>query len=371
MKLLRKASLALLAVCAMVLCTVLCAANLSAAEVTASGECGDNLTWTLYDDGELVIDGEGAMGNMTSSSPAPWSEFKTQIVKVTIGNKITRIGYNAFEFCPNLTSVTIPNSVTFIGKWAFFVCDSLTDIAIPNSVTVIGDSAFANCDSLTDITIPESVTFIGVSAFSSCESLTSITVDKNNPNYANDEAGVLFDKAMTSLIQYPAGRKAASYTIPDGVASVGDVAFHRCSNLTNIIIPVSVTKIGNAPFAYCDSLTSVTVLSKNVEFSDLLFINPSSDLTLFGYTGSTTETYAAANGHRFVPLDAITPGDISGDGTLDINDSIALFQYSMMPELYPVSYTSSMDFTKDGTIDIADAIHLFRHTMMPDIYPID
>ena len=55
MKLLKKASLAVIMMCVMVLCTVFCAANVSAAAVTASGECGDSLTWTLYDDGEYEV----------------------------------------------------------------------------------------------------------------------------------------------------------------------------------------------------------------------------------------------------------------------------------------------------------------------------
>ena len=65
MKMTKKAMLMLLTVCVMALCTVLCAANVSAANVVKSGECGDKMTWVLYDDGRLVIDGEGEM----------WSDF--------------------------------------------------------------------------------------------------------------------------------------------------------------------------------------------------------------------------------------------------------------------------------------------------------
>ena len=36
--------------------------------------------------------------------------------------------------------------------------------------------------------------------------------------------------------------------IPDGVDSIGDHAFHGCTELTNITIPESVTKIGASAF---------------------------------------------------------------------------------------------------------------------------
>jgi hypothetical protein len=73
-----------------------------------------------------------------------------------------------------------------------------------------------------------------------------------------------------------------------------------------------------------------------------------------------------------IPLEreAHIPGDISGDGTVDITDAQHLYQYSMLPELYPISYQGSVDFNHDGTVDIIDAQMLFRYSMLPDLYPI-
>ena len=47
-----------------------------------------------------------------------------------------------------------------------------------------------------------------------------------------------------------------------------------------------------------------------------------------------------------------------------------LFQYSILPDLYPISYGGRIDFNYDGKIDIADALMLFQYSILPDLYPI-
>ena len=115
------------------------------ADDTASGTCGENLTWTLSDDGVLTISGTGDMTDYYSYSEfAPWHEYADRIQTVVFGDGVTNIGDSAFYECSSLTSVTIPNSVTSIGYYAFYGCSSLTSVTIPDSVTSIGSGAFEN-----------------------------------------------------------------------------------------------------------------------------------------------------------------------------------------------------------------------------------
>lgn len=236
---------------------LLMAAPASAAEVTDSGSCGDAVTYTLYDTGELVISGTGEMTEYRNYG-APWDNERTSIQIVIIESGVTSVASYAFSDCTNLTGITIPSTVTSIGNFVFDDCDGLTSITIPASVTSIGNHAFQNCDGLTSITIPASVTNIGDLAFNVCRGLTGIWVDENNTQYCNDEKGVLYDKTKTKLIQAPA-KLAGTYRIPDSVMSIEDHSFIYCKELTSVNISDNVTNIGNSAFSYCGRLTSVTI----------------------------------------------------------------------------------------------------------------
>ena len=63
-------------------------------------------------------------------------------------------------------------------------------------------------------------------------------------------------------------------------------------------------------------------------------------------------------------------GDIDGSGEVDMDDAILLFEYSVLPDFYPIEYAGDVDFDKSGEIDIDDAILLFQYSVLPDFYPI-
>ncbi len=72
------------------------------------------------------------------------------------------------------------------------------------------------------------------------------------------------------------------------------------------------------------------------------------------------------------PVVSNQKGDINRNGSIDVNDAVLLLQYSIFPDLYPVSWNeSSIDIYKDNVIDVKDATLLLQHSMFPDLYPLD
>ena len=190
------------------------------------------------------------------------------LTSYTIPDGVTSIGRYVFSDYDSLASIVIPDGVISIGEVAFGGCVSLSNITLPNSVTLIDSHAFSGCSSLSSITIPDSVTSIVDNPFKACSSLTTF-----NGKYASaDNRCLIVDGVLKSFAQ--AG--LTSYTIPDGVTSIGVDAFNNCDALSNITIPDGVISIGNYAFSGCDALSSITISNSVEEIRSHAFMRCSS-----------------------------------------------------------------------------------------------
>ena len=204
-------------------------------KIIDSGTCGENVTWTLDNDGVLTISGTGKMADYPQIDQWPWYKDREQIVSVVIEEGVTNIGSGAFSYFSNLTSIAIPSSVTDIGSYAFGDCSSLEEIVIPSSIARMDNNIFWGCTSL-----------------------KAINVEEGTINYSSKD-GVLYEG--TTLLYCPgAGRE--EYIIPEGTTGIGYRAFGDCSGLTSVEIPNSVIGIGGSAFEGCSSLKEIVIPSR-------------------------------------------------------------------------------------------------------------
>jgi len=148
---------------------------------------------------------------------------------------------------------------------AFSNCISLMEIKLPKRLTSIGDSAFEGCERLTNIKLTKNITSIGSRAFNLCTDLSEIIVDENNPVFRSLD-GVLFDKAMVTLLCFPQGKKKR-YSIPDGIIAIGSEPFVMCK-LTRISFPQSLLFIGTCAF-YRNQLREIAVNELNPNYCSI------------------------------------------------------------------------------------------------------
>ena len=177
------------------------------------------------------------------------SDAEITIPSTLGGFPVVAIGENAFSNCGSLVSIVIPDSVYFIGYLAFYHCSALASVTIGSGIGM--ETSFEE-------------------SFYWCDALTAINVSPDNPNWKSDD-GVLYDKTMTWLIIYPAGRTEPSFNIPSSVTHIAFRSFAECSGLVSIVIPDSVIFIYGCAFIYCSALASVTIGNGVTLIGDLAF----------------------------------------------------------------------------------------------------
>lgn len=174
---------------------------------------------------------------------------------------VSQIRENAFQNCKSLSFITLSikeDSDIRFGSHAFENCEMLKDIVIEASaIKDIGEAAFNNCSSLQNFSIPSDCENIGSRAFAGCTAIEKFNVLGEGGSYSDIDDVLIRDGQQ--IAAYPAGKKDATYSIPEVVSSIASGAFESAVNLTDINIHNNVTDLGVMAFRDCKALKQVSM----------------------------------------------------------------------------------------------------------------
>ena len=256
--------------------------NSGAVKIIAKGNCGadeggENLKWTLDNNGVLTISGSGAMKDYTwdENVRLDWYVRKKDIRSVVLDNRITHIGNYAFDKCTNIESVrytgytgnagiALPEKVTTIGVHAFSDTGVTGTLKLPEHLTEIDSLAFYHCGKLNgELKLPDTVKEIGGFAFNSCGFTGKLELPASLEKIGNDA----FESCsgLTGKLTFPSkmneidfsifhGTGITEVVIPSSIKTVRDFAFNSCMNLKKVYLPTEIPKIYNRAFRGCDNV---------------------------------------------------------------------------------------------------------------------
>lgn len=211
-----------------------------------SGRCGEDLSFTLLENGTLAFWGAGPIPDYDTLEARPWHSYQNKVQLVRGQSGIKGIGRRAFEGLSNLESFNVVVSGT-IGDFAFRNCTRLryvshrnvelighsafegcVSLKRPLSARLIGDNAFKDCRSFVEVSAIDEWEIIGKYAFSGCSGLSTILL--------GFDLKVIEDNAFENCIAL----SSVCFSRSTELEHLGKDVFHNCPSLEEIVIPNGV-----------------------------------------------------------------------------------------------------------------------------------
>lgn len=183
------------------------------------------------------------------NSTLPTSYFKEQagLLKVILGDGITKIEKEAFCGCNNLEYVYLSDNVQNLSNNCFYNCTNLKRIHIP--INAYDHSSFSD----------------NVSVFEGCKNLKEFGTYRKG-YVSNDNRCVIKNK---ELIFFASG-DISEYTIPNNITKIHRSVF-RCTDLERITLTESITTIEQSVFENCTNLEYISNWNNVVSIPERAF----------------------------------------------------------------------------------------------------
>lgn len=190
--------------------------------------------------------------NYTSESGVLYNKGKTRLLQYPL----------------HKTSKTFrtPSSVVTIRKNAFSENYKVSKLVLPDSVERIGSYAFETAK-VGSVRIPSRLRSLGTGAFRDCNNLKEFTGAGSLSYTVKD--GILYNKKMSTLIQYPAKEKTASFTVPATVKTVSSRAINNQSYLAKLIFGKKLTSLDSSAINNAKKLKSIVFETKKLDYDSI------------------------------------------------------------------------------------------------------
>lgn len=310
----------------------------------------------------------------------PWYYSASVFNTICLDEGVSTIGDSAFKGLTALRTVTIPDSVTTIDNSAFSGDTAITKITLPNSVEAIHKAAFYSCSGLKELTMPCSAVIAEyTSTFSGCTNIETITLTKGTgtmPSFYKNYNCTPWYVSRTKLQQltieegitnigahmFNGNTVIASLTMPVSVTKIGACAFYGCTNLSSISLSDSVTEIGAHAFYNCSKLRSVAFPSRLQTIGSYAFANSGLADATFYSTVSSIGTYAFSGCNALTALYLLNKNCTIGKSTSTFPTKTVLYGYSGSTlETYAITYSRTFvaldgSCIRCGAVDIYDSV---------------
>ena len=274
--------------------------------------------------------------NVTEISPYAFDGCSS-LSSVTFSNNLTKIGEAAFRNCSALKGVSLPSKLEYLGA-SVFEASGLTSITIPSSVTTMRSNygAFENCKSLKTATINASIKEIPYNLFKDCTALTTVKFSASSPIETAESStfenctsltSVTLPTKLTNLSNrfFKDCTSLTNITIPDSVKEVDYYAFENCTKLATIKFPCGVQTLKPYVFMGCTALKNVYFTKSIQEIDSNTFYNiPTSQVTIWGYSGTAAKYFAQEKGYTYKECTPVTKISISGANSVLKKSTITL-----------------------------------------------
>ncbi len=336
----------------------------------ASGKCGSDLKWKLYDDGRLTITGTGAMNDYdTSGNRAPW--YGEKITQITLPAGITYIGANAFNGCSGLAAIIFGGTAA---QWS--------RVSKGNAWNNGTGNYTLKCSDLTEE--PSEEPSRETSEESRDESREEPSEEPSeepeeddtcgdNLRWSLSDGGVLTVSGSGRMTDYGNivnrapwyGRNVRSVIIEEGATSIGQYAFAGCRGLKTVSLPKSIETIGSFAFRSCTSLETINFGSTQSAWNSIAK-SESWDSGISGYKIEFSLDFSGSNVYGIEPGTRIEKlKEMLGNGITVSGAKNGLIGTGTKITVKGKTYTVVIkgDIDGDGKISAADYIRVRKHIL--------